>query len=299
MHIDETHRPWLIFTIVALVVATLLYVPYSLAEKPSGGTWVGLTYGIIGYAFMIFAGLLSARKKWRVARMGRAKSWMRGHLWLGFLAFPFIIYHSAFGLGGSLTTALMLLFVFVWVSGLVGAALQHYMPMMMTREVPMETIYDQIGSVLGQLSQEAEDIMLHLVPAIEALPVPEVVGDRTIARTIALTRVTRESEDKDLQPIRALYSEKVQPYLLRPGDFKHELANAEASNKIFEQVRQMSPAPIDPFVEDLQGICDEKRQLDKQARMHKILHGWLMIHIPTSWALLVLGGIHAVIALRY
>jgi hypothetical protein len=33
--------------------------------------------------------------------------------------------------------------------------------------------------------------------------------------------------------------------------------------------------------------------------MHKILHGWLMIHIPASWALLVLGGIHAVIALRY
>jgi hypothetical protein len=299
MRIDETHRPWLVFSIAAFLLATALYVPYSLLGKTGGGTWVGLTYGIIGYAFMLFAGLLSARKKWRVARMGRAKSWMRGHLWLGFLAFPLIIYHSAFGLGGSLTTALMLLFVFVWVSGLVGAALQHYMPTMMTREVPMETIYDQIDSVLGQLCQEAEEIMVQLVPAMEALPVPEVVGDRTINRTVALTRVARESESKDLQPIRALYSEKVQPYLLRPGDFKHELANVETSNKIFGQVRQMSPTPIDPFVEDLQNICDEKRQLDRQARMHKILHGWLMIHIPTSWALLVLGGIHAVIALRY
>jgi hypothetical protein len=299
MRLDETHRPWLVFTIVALIVSTIIYVPYAMFSKTGGGTWIGLTYGIIGYCFMVFAGLLSARKKWRVARMGRAKSWMRGHLWLGFLAFPLIIYHSAFGLGGSLTTALMLLFVFVWVSGIAGAALQHYMPTMMTREVPMETIYDQIESVLGQLCREADDIMLQLVPAMEALPVPEVVGERTISRTVALSRVARESESKDLQPIRALYSEKVQPYLLHPGDFKHELANVETSNKIFEQVRQMSPSPIDPFVEDLQNICDEKRQLDKQARMHKILHGWLMIHIPTSWALLVLGGIHAILALRY
>jgi hypothetical protein len=231
--------------------------------------------------------------------MGRAKSWMRGHLWLGFLAFPLIIYHSAFGLGGSLTTILMLLFVFVWVSGLVGAAMQHYIPTIMTREAPMETIYDQIESVMGQLWREADDIMAQLIPAMDALPVPEVVGERTITRTVVKDRTMREADEKALQPIRALYADKLQPYLLRPADFKHELANPMTSDKIFEQVRQMSPTAIDPFVDDLQNICDEKRQLDKQARLHRILHGWLMIHIPTSWALLVLGGIHAVIALRY
>jgi hypothetical protein len=173
------------------------------------------------------------------------------------------------------------------------------MPNVMTREVPMETIYDQIDSVLGQLCHEADDIMVQLVPAIESQPVPEVVGDRTITRTVARAQAHREASSKDLQPIRSLYSDKVQPYLLRPGNFKHELANAETSAKIFETVRQMSPSMIDPFVDDLENICDEKRQLDKQARLHKILHGWLMVHIPFSWALLVLGAIHAVIALRY
>lgn len=299
MRIDETHRPWLVVSAVLLLVSTAIYVPYALFSKAGGGTWIGLTYGIVGYSFMVFAGLLSVRKKWRVARIGRAKIWMRAHLWLGFLAFPIIIYHSAFGLGGSLTTALMVMFVFVWVSGIAGAALQHYIPTVMTREAPMETIYDQIESVLGHLVREAEDIMVKLVPAMEAMPVPEVVGERTITRTVFLDKAAREADSKALQPIRTLYTEKLQGYLLRPGDFKHELANPAVSAKMFDQVRQMSPTAIDQYVDDLENICDEKRQLDKQSRLHKILHGWLMVHIPVSWALLVLGGIHAVIALRY
>ena len=64
----------------------------------------------------------------------------------------------------------------MWVSGIVGAVLQHYMPVIMTREVPMETIYDQIESVLVQLCNEAEELMVQLVPAMEAVPVPEIVG---------------------------------------------------------------------------------------------------------------------------
>jgi hypothetical protein len=299
MRIDETHRPWLIITLIIMGISTVGYVPYAWFSHPGGGTAIGLTYGIAGYAMMIFAGLLSIRKKFRVARIGRAKVWMRGHIWLGFLAFPLILYHAAFGLGGPLTKVLMLLFVFVWVSGIVGAVLQHYMPVIMTREVPMETIYDQIDTVLGQLCSEADDIMVQLVPAMEALPVPEIVGDRTITRTMPLTQVARDVDSKSLQPIRSLYADKVQPYLLRPGNFKHELANVQMAGKIFETVRQMSPGMIDPFVDDLENICDEKRQLDKQVRLHKILYGWLFVHLPLSWALLVLGAVHAVIALRY
>ena len=299
MRIDETHRPWLIITLIILGISSVGYVPYALFLHPGGGTTIGLIYGIAGYAMMVFAGLLSIRKKFRVARIGRAKIWMRGHIWLGFLAFPLILYHAAFGLGGPLTKVLMLLFVFVWVSGIVGAVLQHYMPIIMTREVPMETIYDQIDSVLGQLCREADDIMMQLAPAMESLPVPEIVGDRTITRTTPLSAITREIDSKSLQPIRSLYADKVQPYLLRPGNFKHELANVQTAAKIFDTVRQMSPGVVDPFVDDLENICDEKRQLDKQARLHKILHGWLFVHLPLSWALLVLGAIHAVIALRY
>jgi len=297
MRIDETHRPWARFTLAALIVCIVVYVPYGLLSKkpPSGGSAIGLTYGIVGFAMMIFAGLLSVRKKFPVMRIGRAKAWMRGHIWLGFLSYPIIILHSAFGLGGTLTTTLMILFTIVFISGIVGAVLQHYLPIKMTREVPMETIYDQIDSVVSQLCQEADDIMVQLVPAMEAIPAAEVVG----SRTLPLYAAAREVESKDLQPIRTLYAEKVQPYLLKPANFTHELADPEIASAIFEQIRKMSPTVIDEFVNDLENICTEKRQLDRQARLHHWLHTWLFIHLPISWAILVLGAVHAVIALRY
>ena len=39
--------------------------------------------------------------------------------------------------------------------------------------------------------------------------------------------------------------------------------------------------------------------LTRQARLHKVLHVWLLVHIPLSLALLLLSFFHAVIALRY
>ena len=49
----------------------------------------------------------------------------------------------------------------------------------------------------------------------------------------------------------------------------------------------------------IEEICDEKRQLDHQARLHRLLHGWLLVHLPFSAALILLAIIHAIGALRY
>ena len=86
---------------------------------------------------------------------------MRGHLWLGFLALPMILFHGGFHFGGTLTRVLMWLLIITVFSGVFGAALQHYIPRVMTSDVPLETIYDEIGRVrallmdAGVLSEQA------------------------------------------------------------------------------------------------------------------------------------------------
>ncbi|MCA1651405.1 MAG: hypothetical protein LC753_14385, partial [Acidobacteria bacterium] len=97
MLIDRTHRSWAVASAAILVASTVLYVPYATrAEAPSGGSWLGLAYGVAGFAMMVFAGLLAARKKVPVWRLGRAQTWMRGHLWLGLLSLPLIVFHAGF-----------------------------------------------------------------------------------------------------------------------------------------------------------------------------------------------------------
>jgi hypothetical protein len=77
------------------------------------------------------------------------------------------------------------------------------------------------------------------------------------------------------------------------------LANKERGAAIFQQFRVLCPQDLWPRLQDLEGICEEKRQLDQQRRLHRLLHGWLLFHVPASYALLLLGTIHAVVALRY
>lgn len=160
MLIDRSHRSWAIASAVILALALLVYVPYAMGPlRPSGGSAVGLTYGTVGFGFMLFVTLLSVRKKFPIWRIGRTQAWMRGHLWLGALSLPLIVLHAGFLFGHGLTAWLMWLFVVVWASGLIGAWLQHVLPRRMLRDIPMETIYDQIGRVRGQLVDEADTVV--------------------------------------------------------------------------------------------------------------------------------------------
>src|SRR6185503_1815483 len=81
MLIDAGHRRWIVASLLILAVATAFYVPYVRAalNGPSGGSLHGLVYGIVGFAFMIFAGLLGARRRVPTWRIGRGTLWLRGH----------------------------------------------------------------------------------------------------------------------------------------------------------------------------------------------------------------------------
>jgi hypothetical protein len=305
--IDASHRPWFLFTIGSLVVGGAAYALYSAlsVQGPSGGSPMGLIFASIGSAFMLFAGLLGARKKLMLWRVGRASSWMRGHLWLGFLSFPFILFHSAFSLGaGSLTRTLMVLFIVVFVSGLFGAVLQHYMPRMMTQRIPMETIYEQIDRVRAQLLVEAESLIKELRAAL--LGDLAMIGEKQ--RAVAASAGTRGgltyasglgANDRAANAVTDLFEKKIRPFLLQPRSTKLEFADAAQRSAMFAQLRVLVPRDLWPKLEDLENICEEKRELDRQRRMHDFLHGWLLVHIPASYALLLLGAVHAVYALRY
>ncbi len=108
---------------------------------------------------MLVAALLGARKRVPTWRVGRAQAWMRGHLWLGLLCLPLILFHGGFHFGGTLTRVLMWLLIITVGSGVFGAVLQNYVPRLMTEQVPLETIYAEIGNVQKLLREEADCAM--------------------------------------------------------------------------------------------------------------------------------------------
>lgn len=309
MRIDRTHRNWLIASAAILVVSTIAYLAYAWSSPagPRGGSAIGLTFGIAGFGFMIFAGLLGARKKVPVWRLGRAQTWMRGHLWLGLLSLPLILFHGGFHFGGTLTRVLMWLLVVVVASGILGAVLQHYLPQVMTDSVPLETIYAEIANVRAQLLEEADEYVAALCGPLNVESEAPVSSQRAggfapakaSGAAVAAAAVAKVLTEEEALPVRRFYLEEMRVFLAKPVARRHRLADAGQARGAFANLKTLLPPAAHGTLEDLEAICEEARQLERQARLHRWLHGWLLVHVPLSFALLALGAVHAVMALRF
>jgi hypothetical protein len=294
MRIDKTHRTWMFLTLALAAASTVLYVIYAVRSPsgPRGGSALGLTFGIAGYALMLYAGLLGARKKVPTWRIGRAQTWMRGHIWLGTLSLLLILFHGGFAFRGPLTALLMVLFFIVILSGIAGAAIQHYVPTLMTSRVPMETIYEEIPHVRAQLCAEADKLVASVCGPISGSAAASADAEVSVATLV-------EIEHEDRVRFRDIYLKNVRPYLADPEAPHAELADPARSAEVFESLHRLLATPVHDVLDDLENICDEEQQLSRQIRIYRWLHGWLLVHVPLSIALLVLGGVHAVMALRY
>jgi hypothetical protein len=298
MLIDQTHKKWMGATVMALVVASTAFFSYALrrAIGPMGGSALGLAYGVAGFALMLLAGLLGVRKKVSTWRIGRAQDWMRGHLWLGVLSLPLILFHSGFEFGGVLTTILMTLLIVVVTSGVVGAALQHFLPRVMMARVTKETIYNEIPNVRLQLRTKAQRLVTDVCGPLPGGPRAAEIG---LNRSTVPHATGSEVKEEDRARLREFYLRKVGPFLETPEARGHSLATASKAKDTFQQFRiRVSPA-LREIGDELEDICEEARQLNQQVRLHRWLHGWLLVHVPLSLALLVLGAVHAIVALRY
>ncbi len=322
MRIDRTQRGWAIASLAILAVAAAVYAIYALRvpHGPRGGSAIGLFFGILGFAFMIFAALLGARKRVPTWRIGRAQAWMRGHLWLGFLALPILLFHGGFHFGGTLTRLLMWLLLITVFSGFFGAALQHYVPRVMTSDVPLETIYDEIAHVRLLLCEEADRAVEALCGNMGLSRISEEEGRRaggfTALRPIAAAPLRTSAavsasaavaappeiillNEEESAPLRRFYLSEMRLFLKHPKKRRQRLGDASTASGAFSGMRTILPASAHATLGDLEDICDEARQLTRQQRLHRWLHGWLLVHIPLSLALILLGAVHAVMALRF
>jgi hypothetical protein len=175
--------------------------------------------------------------------------------------------------------------------------------------VPMETIYDQIDHVRAQLLDEADTVVADACGALELetmVPAAANAYSRTAAAAVAedataaavALATTERIDAEDSAPLREFYMGEMRPFVQRP-DPSHPLADGRAAGLRFEKVRALVPADFHPAIADLENICEEERQLMRQARLHRTLHAWLLVHVPLSIALLVLAVAHIVMALRY
>jgi hypothetical protein len=307
MRINRSHTPWIIFVLLATGGSALLYLanffpdllpfpipwpPFLGEVRPSrhtyGGTPLGLIFGSVAFLIFLFAAALGIRKKKRTWPIGSVQFWLKAHIWLTVLTIPLVLFHCGFHSGGTQTTWLMILYAIVMASGFFGLALQQFMPRMMAERLPREVVFEQIPYIRNQLLDAAKKMRDALA---KSQPVAAVASPSGPSATVA--------EDSSVQALVRFLDRECLPYLSAKRGGRHALGSERMALNIFSRLRLNIGEQWHPRVERMQDWCAERRLMDLQTNFQHWLHGWLLIHVPSSFALLILTAWHATVALRF
>ena len=282
MVINRGHAAWCVTSLSLIAVATGLYVPYANSELygATGNSITGLFFGIAGTMAMIFAGLLAARKRIISRKLGAISWWLKGHLWIGLVSVPLIFFHAGFRFGGLLEQLTMWCFLIVVVSGVIGQILQQVTPRFMKTATPQQAIFDQLDVAIISLKKTADEQVLSVYDTL-------------------FVDIQQEGADSPDNFLRAFYLRHVRTFLQIQVDANSSLLNATQAEGIFATVREGIPRKMVPIAMGLEAICNERRQLISQNKLHWIMHGWTLIHIPLSMSLLILTLVHVVMSLYF
>ena len=311
MILNRSHVAWFWFTLLATLALTALYllvfhpgvfpvhVPLpdwftqpSRIHRSVGNSHLGLTYGIVAYAIFIFAVLFNTRKKFPTLPVGRAQTWLRAHIWLTILTLPLVFMHAAFHFGGAMTSTLMWLYLLVMFSGFYGLALQQFMPRLLKARITMETIFEQIPFLTQQLLTKALKMRDELRPT---LATADAVPVGTASSLPARTTDSYDEISKD--SLREALERDVLPYLASTSTKRFRFNEPNYAKEFFRVLRTRCAPPEQEKADLLALWCEERRQMDAQVRYHHHLHGWLLVHVPSSFLLIILTGWHAVVLL--
>jgi hypothetical protein len=321
MLIDRHHRPWFAATLIlgGGALAAYIFDPQAPMQGRGGGTIAGLTLGIAAYGIMLFCAALSVKRRVPHWKIGPARAWLRGHIWLGLLAVWLVALHASFSLGGPLTAVLWALLGIVTVSALFGIILQQLVPRLLLHSVPGETLAQQLDRQLSYVSERLAATIVEYAGSIHAAApgwsaqaatvyaerekaALESIAEGSAAATVA-PPVDHRVHDMNkppfgAEPLRRFYHEYIIPFL-QPTQRVSPLANAGRADSLFVALRTMTPPHIHPGIDEVRDLVTRRRMLLRQRDLMRILFAWLLVHVPMSWGLLLLVGAHAIYALRF
>lgn len=315
MYIEKGHRPWALVSLAILVAGGAWYWyesrrGHAAVTGWSGGSKAGLTFGFAAAALILF--MMGKWPRRTLAKLTRTSEafWLRGHFWLGAVVVPLVWFHGGFRHGGALTSVLMWLLYAVTVSAFLAIAFQNFIPTSATMPIADQEHVRRIPAVIEGLAVEAREVAAVAGPengqeldrwrsetttAIRGRSGRLLIADERREQLAAAVMAAPVARSEHL---RELYAASVRPYL-EGGRSGSVLASRVKAGQLFRRYRHLCGDELRGAVNDLESLCDEARRLRLQQRMSGWLQTWLIVHIPLSVALLVLGVVHGVGAWGY
>ncbi len=255
---------------IAVAACLVVYALNAVFGRVHPGSAWGLGYGIVAtvvFVGVFFYGVKRRTMQWR--RLGRAWSYLQFHVYGGTVFLLLVFMHVGFGAPqGILTWWLWFLSIWVVLSGLLGIALQKWIPTLLTSGLSIEVHYDRIPELVGEIRERAEHLVTGCAPS------------------------TRDFYRKTMAPALAAPQTHLIYYLDITGGIRSRIEQ-------FAYLRALLPAEEKQKLDTLQDLYRTKLEIDAHYTLQKALRGWLYLHVPVSIVVLVLLALHVFAVVYY
>jgi len=252
---------FLAFAAAFWLINYVMTVRLRAAATVSGLVLLGLVLGLT---------LFNARKKLPFLPLLRASTWTQIHIYAGFLSVFLFGLHTAWRTpSGTFEVILAILFLAVAGSGFVGLAVSRTIP--------------------SRLTIHGENLLFERIPAM-----------RVAVRREAEELVVRSVTANNSSTIADFYEAKLRSYFVRPRFiFSHLVGSRRPLLKLISEVDAMDRylnAEEKEVMAQLAELIRTKENLDFQSCGQALLKGWLFVHIPLTYSLIVFAIVHGVFA---
>lgn len=224
--------------------------------------WTGWTLFFVILALALF----NARKKLPFLPIGRAATWLQFHIYAGLFSIVVYYAHAGFALPtGGLEKLLCLVFAGIAVSGVFGTVLSRVIPVGLTSRGEA-VLFERIPQLRERLREEVEELVVESARANQTTTISD------------------------------FHRDQLAPFFRGPRNFLyHALGWNRPLRELEREIAGLDRYLNDDEREALAQITErvrEKDTLDYQWARQLLLKGWLFIHIPLTFSLLVLIVIH-------
>ena len=251
-------------TAVIAVVGSAVVVSYSLSLRDAalGSGWVLL-------AVMLFLASYNLRKKLTYPPLLSSATWLQLHVYVGLLSVVLFLSHLGWRMpNGLFEGALAVVYVCVAASGLVGLALSRLIP--------------------GRLTVRGEDVLFERIALY-----------RRQLRERAEVVIVESASESGTTTLSEFYARRLADFFHGPRHaWRHVVQSTRPMTELKNELRSLERYLSDrerETLRELTELVEAKDSLDYHRTMQGMLKGWLFVHIPLTYMLLVLTAAHVVI----
>lgn len=119
---------WLKIAAAIALLTALVYLLVDVQPRHNGGSWLGYTLGTIGFALILWLGMLGIRKRNITRGRWSLKAWTSAHVYLGLALIVVGTLHTGFQFGWNVHTVAWVLMMLVILSGVYGIIVYAALP---------------------------------------------------------------------------------------------------------------------------------------------------------------------------